>query len=153
VVATFCHKLAQHETPVIDTDGDLKLIYIGELVNAMFAEIRSKEGKPEVIVKHSSESKVSELLLILESYKKQYHDNGIIPSIANTFALNFFNTFRCFIHIATHFPVKFVEHKDPRGSFEEIIRFGVDGQVSFSTTFSGTTIGNHIFIINESVIL
>ncbi|HWV74714.1 MAG TPA: glucose-6-phosphate isomerase family protein, partial [Pseudosphingobacterium sp.] len=31
----------------------------------------------------------------------------------------------------------------PRGSFVEIIRLGVGGQVSFSTTYSGITRGNH----------
>jgi len=143
VVATFCHKLAHNEMPVIDTDGDLKLIYVGELVDVILSEIRSTKGKPEVIVKHTSESKVSELLSFLESYKKQYQDNGIIPNIANTFELNLFNTFRCYMDIATHFPVKFVEHTDPRGSFVEIIRLGVGGQVSFSTTVPEITRGNH----------
>jgi UDP-2-acetamido-2,6-beta-L-arabino-hexul-4-ose reductase len=33
VVATFSHKMARNETPKIDVDGDLKLIYVGELVN------------------------------------------------------------------------------------------------------------------------
>jgi UDP-2-acetamido-2,6-beta-L-arabino-hexul-4-ose reductase len=143
VVATFCHKLSHNETPIIDRDGDLKLIYVGELVEFILSEIRSKKGKSEVVVKHTSESKVSELLKILESYKKQYQDNGIIPAIANTFELNLFNTFRCYMDIATHFPVKFVEHTDPRGSFVEIIRLGVGGQISFSTTVPGITRGNH----------
>jgi UDP-2-acetamido-2,6-beta-L-arabino-hexul-4-ose reductase len=143
VVATFCHKLSRNETPVIDTDGDLKLIYVGELVGAIFSEVRSEKGRPEVVVKHTSESKVSQLLSILESYRTQYQDNGIIPTISNTFELNLFNTFRCYMDIANHFPVKFVEHTDPRGSFVEIIRLGVGGQVSFSTTVPGITRGNH----------
>jgi UDP-2-acetamido-2,6-beta-L-arabino-hexul-4-ose reductase len=45
--------------------------------------------------------------------------------------------------IANHFPVSFVEHTDDRGSFVEIIRLGVGGQVSFSTTIPGITRGNH----------
>jgi UDP-2-acetamido-2,6-beta-L-arabino-hexul-4-ose reductase len=143
VVATFCHKLTHNELPIIDIDGDLKLIYVGELVEAILSEIRSKIGKSEVIVKHTSESKVSQLLSFLESYKTQYQDNGIIPAIANAFELNLFNTFRCYMDTATHFPVKFVEHTDPRGSFVEIIRLGVGGQVSFSTTVPGITRGNH----------
>lgn len=143
VVATFCHKLTHNELPKIDSDGDLKLIYVGELVDSILSEIRSKKGKPEVLVQHTSESKVSQLLTILESYKTQYQDNGIIPAISNTFELNLFNTFRCYMDIATHFPVKFVEHTDPRGSFVEIIRLGVGGQVSFSTTVAGITRGNH----------
>jgi UDP-2-acetamido-2,6-beta-L-arabino-hexul-4-ose reductase len=45
--------------------------------------------------------------------------------------------------IANHFPVSFVKHIDTRGSFVEIIRLCIGGQVSFSTTFPGITRGNH----------
>ncbi|MFV8352523.1 NAD-dependent epimerase/dehydratase family protein [Flavobacterium sp. XS2P14] len=143
VVATFCHKLAHNETPIIDVDGDMKLIYVGELVDAILSEIRSGKGKSEIVVEHTSESKVSQLLFLLESYKTQYKDNGIIPTINNTFELNLFNTFRCYMDIVNHFPVKFIEHTDPRGSFVEIIRLGIGGQVSLSTTVPGITRGNH----------
>ena len=143
VVATFCHKLAHNETPTIEVDGELKLIYVGELVDAILSEIRNGESKSEIVIPHSSESKVSQLLSLLEFYKAEYQDKGIIPSINNTFELNLFNTFRCYMDIANHFPVKFVEHTDPRGSFVEIIRLGVGGQVSFSTTVPSITRGNH----------
>ena len=143
VVATFSHKLAHNETPTIEVDGDMKLIYVGELVDAILSEIRSGESNSEIVIPPTSESKVSQLLSLLERYKEQYQDNGIIPAINNTFELNLFNTFRCYMDIATHFPVKFVEHTDPRGSFVEIIRLGIGGQVSFSTTVPGITRGNH----------
>ena len=45
--------------------------------------------------------------------------------------------------ISNHFPVKLNQHTDPRGSFVEIIRLGIGGQVSFSTTKPGITRGNH----------
>jgi UDP-2-acetamido-2,6-beta-L-arabino-hexul-4-ose reductase len=143
VIATFSHKLARNETPSIEVDGDMKLIYVDELVNTILAEIRSEEGNPEIIIGHTSEYKVSQLLSLLESYKGQYQDRGIIPEINSTFELNLFNTFRCYMDIANHFPVKYVEHADHRGSFVEIIRLGVGGQVSFSTTVPGITRGNH----------
>jgi hypothetical protein len=38
VIATFSHKLAHNETPTIEVDGDMKLIYVGELV-AILAEL------------------------------------------------------------------------------------------------------------------
>jgi UDP-2-acetamido-2,6-beta-L-arabino-hexul-4-ose reductase len=41
VVATFSHKMARNETPIIDVDGDLKLVYV-ELVNEIVKEIRGK---------------------------------------------------------------------------------------------------------------
>ena len=143
VIATFCHKLSHNETPVIEVDGDLKLIYVGELVENILTEIRSRKGKYEILVPHTSESKVSQILSLLEIYKAEYQYKGIIPAINNTFELNLFNTFRCYMDIKNHFPVKFVEHTDPRGSFVEVIRLGVGGQVSFSTTVPGITRGNH----------
>jgi UDP-2-acetamido-2,6-beta-L-arabino-hexul-4-ose reductase len=143
VVATFCHKLSHSEMPKIDVDGDMKLIYVGELVAEILKEIRNGKNKEEVWIAPTSESKVSGILTLLEKYKSQYQDKGEIPSITNTFELNLFNTFRCYMDIAHHFPVKFVQHTDPRGSFVEVIRLGVGGQVSFSTTVPGITRGNH----------
>lgn len=143
VVATFCHQVSRNETPKIEVDGDLKLIYVGELVSVILEEIRSDRSKPEFIVPHTSESKVSEILDLLNSYKDQYQDKGIIPAIGSTFELNLFNTYRCYMDIENHFPVKFTQHIDPRGAFVEVIRLNVGGQVSFSTTVPGITRGNH----------
>jgi UDP-2-acetamido-2,6-beta-L-arabino-hexul-4-ose reductase len=143
VVATFCHKLAHNETPTIEVDGDMKLIYVGELVSAILSEIRCGESKSEIVIKHTSESKVSELLLLLETYKKQYQDKGIIPELTSMFEVNLFNTFRCYMDIPNLFPVKFTQHTDPRGAFVEVIRLNIGGQVSFSTTVPGITRGNH----------
>ena len=143
VIATFCHQVSRNETPKIDVDGDLKLIYVGELVSVILREIRSGESKPEFIVPHTSESKVSEILSLLNSYKEQYQDKGIIPATDSTFELNLFNTYRCYMDIENYFPVKFTQHIDPRGAFVEVIRLNVGGQVSFSTTVPGITRGNH----------
>jgi UDP-2-acetamido-2,6-beta-L-arabino-hexul-4-ose reductase len=33
VIATFCHQIARDETPKIEVDGDLKLIYVGDLIS------------------------------------------------------------------------------------------------------------------------
>lgn len=143
VVATFCHKLSHNETPKIDVDGEMKLIYVGELVEAILIEIRSEESKDEILIPFTSESKVSQILALLENYKTQYQDKGIIPLLNNRFEVNLFNTFRCYMDIENHFPVKFTQHTDPRGAFVEVIRLNVGGQVSFSTTVPGITRGNH----------
>ncbi len=143
VVATFCYRLSHNETPVIEVDGDMKLIYVGELVEEILKEIRSGEGRDEVSIPHTSESKVSDLLKLLQKYKEQYQDKGIIPELNNWFETNLFNTYRCYMDVANYFPVKFTEHKDPRGSFVEVIRLNVGGQVSFSTTVPNITRGNH----------
>lgn len=142
VVATFCHQLAHGEQPKIDVDGELNLIYVAELVSEIIKQFQN-DGNDEVFVKHTHQIKVSEILSLLNSYKENYLEKGIIPSFSNNFELNLFNTFRCYMDLKNHFPVKFTKHTDPRGAFVEVIRLNIGGQVSFSTTVPGITRGNH----------
>ncbi|RZK04256.1 MAG: SDR family oxidoreductase, partial [Flavobacterium sp.] len=142
-IATFSHQLCNGELPQIQIDGEVKLIYIAELVSAIIDEIRSKKGKDICVIPHSKERKVSEVLQLLTQYQQQYFLSGIIPDLRSTFERNLFNTFRSYIDIEQHFPVKFVKHADPRGAFVEVIRLNVGGQISFSTTVPGVTRGNH----------
>lgn len=142
-IATFSHQLTHKEQPKIEVDGEVKLIYVNELVNIIINEVRSKKGKPLFLVPHTSVNKVSEILRLLETYKAEYFEKGIIPEINSPFERNLFNTFRCYIDIKNHNPVSFTQHKDSRGAFVEIIRLNVGGQVSFSTTVPGVTRGNH----------
>ncbi len=143
VVATFSHQISHGEKPKIDVDGELKLIYVGELVSEIIKKAEDRVNETIYNVPYTSMSKVSEILCLLNKFKTTYQDKGEIPELNNTFELNLFNTFRCYMDIANYFPVKFTQHTDPRGSFVEIIRLGVGGQVSFSTTIPGITRGNH----------
>ena len=119
------------------------MIYVGELVEIILNVINKKESNKKLVIEATSQVKVSEILNLLNSYKTLYQNNGEIPEINSKFELNLFNTFRCYINVKNHFPVKFTKHTDPRGSFVEIIRLGIGGQVSFSTTVPGVTRGNH----------
>jgi UDP-2-acetamido-2,6-beta-L-arabino-hexul-4-ose reductase len=143
VIATFCHQVSHNEEPKIDVDGNMKLIYVGELVKTILNEIRAGKSNPYFVISHTAESKVSAILTLLQTYKDQYQDKGIIPAINSTFELNLFNTYRCYMDIENYFPVKFTQHTDPRGAFVEVIRLNMGGQVSFSTTVPGITRGNH----------
>ncbi len=143
VVATFSHQVSHGELPEIENDVELKLIYVGELVSEILNTISEKKDELLYYVPHTSTCKVSKLLFLIKKYKEIYQDKGEIPKLNSTFELNLFNTFRCYIDISNHFPVKIDQHKDPRGSFVEIIRLGIGGQVSFSTTKPGITRGNH----------
>ena len=142
-ISTFCHQLTHNEQPSIEVDGDVKLIYVGDLVQVILSEIKSSSGQSLLTIAHTDVMKVSEILALLESYKVNYLDTGIIPELKNKFELNLFNTFRCFINLEKHYPVKFIKHTDPRGAFVEVIRLNIGGQVSFSTTVPGITRGNH----------
>lgn len=158
VVATFCHQLTHNEQPEIHVDGELKLIYINELVEEFWNKIsehpsnqrsRSISGQcsiKEYIVPYTKEIKVSEILSLLESYKENYFEKGIFPDLTNTFERNLFNTFVCYMDIENHYPVKLKLNTDDRGSFVETVKLESGGQVSFSTTKPGITRGNHFHI-------
>lgn len=143
VIATFSHQLTHNEQPKIDIDGTLKLIYVGELVAEIWKIIKLKLSSTIYPIANTSEAKVSEILSKLENYKQQYFVNGTFPAINNTFELNLFNTFRCYIDYAGHFPVLLTKNTDNRGSFVETVKTLIGGQFSFSTTHAGITRGEH----------
>ncbi len=146
VIATFSHQLNRNETPKIEIDAELKLIYIGELVNVFIEKIRNytqPEIMREYLVSHTSNLSVTDILHHLVRYKSEYVEKGIIPALKSTFEINLFNTFRCYMDISNHFPVQYLQHTDNRGSFVELLRLNGGGQVSFSTTRPGITRGNH----------
>ncbi len=153
VVATFCHQLTHGEKPEIHVDGELKLIYIGELIQEIFDHIVAmRQDKTdgaiadEVPVPHTSIHKVSEILALLESYKVNYFEKGIFPNLSDAFERNLFNTFVCYIDIKNHYPIKLKLNTDKRGSFVEMVKLQSGGQVSFSTTKPEITRGNHFHV-------
>lgn len=143
VIATFCHQLALGETTVIDIDGEIKLIYVGDLVEKIIKIIRDNDNTHELLIPHTAEAKVSEILATLKYFQSSYQERGEIPPLQNDFEFKLFNTYRCYMDLGSYFPKKFVEHLDARGGFVEISRQGIPGQTSFSTTFPDVTRGNH----------
>jgi UDP-2-acetamido-2,6-beta-L-arabino-hexul-4-ose reductase len=143
VVATFCHQVAHDETPKIKADGQLQLVYVGELVDEMLKVIREKVDSTRYVVANTAEAKVSEILSLLQHFREVYQENGEIPALNSTFERQLFNTYRCYMANKDYFPRHFTKHADQRGHFVELARLGVSGQVSFSTTVPGITRGNH----------
>lgn len=147
-IATFCYKLTHGETPQVLQDSDVRLIYVGSLCNHILDKIKSVNAATanEIerdIVPYDFDKKVTDILALFTNYKELYFEQGIVPSLADINEVNLFNTFRSYIDNTTHYPVKLVQHADPRGVFVETIKLGVGGQVSFSTTVPGITRGNH----------
>jgi UDP-2-acetamido-2,6-beta-L-arabino-hexul-4-ose reductase len=142
-VATFCHQLTHGEAPVINADNEVKLVYVDELAESMIELIKKQETAPLHKIAHTYSITVSGLIELLKNFRDNYLSKGTIPSIGNDFERNLFNTFRSFIDIDTTFPIKLTQHTDDRGLFTEVIRLGMGGQVSFSTTRPGITRGNH----------
>lgn len=161
VVATFCHQLTHNETPKIDVDGEVKLIYVSELVAIMVDEIvRTQMTQIEQIptdkisedqsnqrhqrsIPHTATIKVSTLLTKLQQYKSNYFEKGEIPNLDTPFDRNLWNTFLCYLDHESFFPFHLKLNTDNRGSFVETVKLNSGGQVSFSTTVPGITRGNH----------
>lgn len=142
VVSTFCHQLVNNETPTIETNATLNLIYIDDLVNKIICLFET-ESNNNIYIEFTNTCKVSHLLEILHNFKSKYFENGQIPKFNNQFELNLFNTFRSYINLDKHFPIKYKNNIDNRGIFVELIRLESGGQVSFSITKKGVTRGNH----------
>ncbi len=149
VIATFCHQLTHNEQPRVDTDANLKLIYVGELVELFFKKITDRAARPEednYKVNFTSENKVSDILKKLEYFKKEYSIGHCFPELESRFELNLFNTFRSYIDHSAIYPVLLKKNTDHRGAFTETIKSSLGGQFSFSTTKAGITRGNHFHI-------
>ena len=143
VVATFSHQLTHNEQPGVDVDALLKLIYIGDLVRIIYYLIENKIANDEFRITPTAEARVTEIMTLLQSFKAQYFEKGIIPDLTDPFERNLFNTFVCYIDHKSYFPFKLKLNTDERGSFVETVKLNSGGQVSFSTTKPGITRGNH----------
>lgn len=142
-IATFSDQLIKGDEPLIDVDKEVSLIYINDLVNVFIDLIKNKTTEPLFIVSPTIIIKVSDVLKKLVKYKEVYFKNGEIPALNDDFDLKLFNTFRSYIPINSYFPKPLIINSDNRGDFVEIIRIGIGGQVSFSTTKPSVTRGNH----------
>ena len=168
VISTFSYQICNKQEPKIEVDNELKLIYVGDLVNIIFSlfpadyaeknadyadivnteDTESTEGTegwlpPKVLeVPYRAKYKVTELLGKLQGYYDSYVVNGIFPDLTDWFEVCLFNTFRSYIP-KEHFPVRYHKHSDQRGIYVETMKFNSRGQVSFSTTLPGITRGNH----------
>jgi UDP-2-acetamido-2,6-beta-L-arabino-hexul-4-ose reductase len=144
VVATFCHKLANQQQPIILSDKQVDLIYVGDLVREMYrlALIVNGQKVRKVTITPSVTRSVTDISAQLSYFKTTYLQNGVFPSLSQQFDRDLFNTFRCYIS-DDHYPVKLKRNTDNRGTFIEITRAESAGQFSYSTTMPGITRGNH----------
>lgn len=137
VTATFCHLIANGESPTVDSDKELTLLHAQNAADLLtgVARLENQSDLEEI-------ESVAGLLGRLQGYASLYYD-GEIPNVDNDFDRDLFNTYRSFT-FPEQAPISLTRHADARGSFFEIIRsHGGPGQSSFSTTVPGVTRGDH----------
>lgn len=139
VVSTFCHQIADGETPSIDHDGDLELIHAQDVARLIYQAIRKRNNQD--ILAQGQKMKVSEMLVRLQGMAGRYQE-GVIPDLREEIALQLFNTYRSYL-FPHHYPVSLVTHADDRGGLFEVVKSDHGGQTFLSTTKPGITRGNH----------
>jgi len=143
VIATFCYQLCNEIRPTILVDSNLKLLYVGELVQEILLLINESINNSMYIVSHSNTFRVSTILDILEKYDNEYRIRGNFPMCNSNFEVNLFNTYRSYIDHQKHFPRYYNVNSDSRGDFVVINQSSIPGQYSYSTTKCGFVRGNH----------
>lgn len=138
-VATFCHRLANGEEPVVMTDKDVDLCYVQHVCKVIADTIDG--GTPASFTPYVHTISVSTVLGMLKEFNEKYRvQNGIIPALQDEFTLNLFNTFRSYLE-----PVHpLLRRVDDRGFLTEMIKCeGSQTQVFYSVTKPGIVRGNH----------
>ena len=156
-VATFCHNIA-HGLPITVSDPAVRLtlLYIDDLLDAMFAALRGEEERCEydgldpvpteggrfalAPVTHSVT--LGEIVSHLESFRDQA-TTLLMPRIPKgSFASKLYSTFLSYLP-PEEAAVPLVMHEDARGSFTELCRTADCGQFSVNISRPGITKGQH----------
>lgn len=145
VVATFCHQLTHGETPQIQIDRELELIWVVDLVDALARTTLSDapagvvEWEPTV----THVAKVSEILATLSDLAKVHFGDRLVPELPTELDGLLYRTLVTYADPEAH-EYRPTIHADDRGYLFEVVKqLAGGGQVFFSTTKPGITRGNH----------
>lgn len=145
VIATFCNNVANGlPIQVNDQEVELKLVYIGDVVNEL---VNVLEGKANIhedgyrYVEPVHTLKLGEVASLIQSFKSSREERSI-PDMSNSFVKKLYSTYLSYLPVDQFsYPLKM--NVDNRGSFTEIIRTPDRGQVSVNISKPGITKGNH----------
>lgn len=140
VVATFCHAVANGESPTVVDDKQLPLLHVGDAVDSLLDLALSPE--PGQITLEGRMTWVSEIACMLTAISDDYRA-GRLPDLSDPFTKQLFNTYRSAVFPA-QFPIHPQPASDPRGSLVEAVKaHGGETQVFYSSTNPGFTRGQH----------
>ena len=142
VVATYCYNAINNFDLIVDDDKKiLKLIHIDDIVEKICECFeKSTFEKGLILINHKYEIKLNDLKRTIIKFVQI---NGALeaPVFESELTKNLYSTFKWFDqHYET---TQVVGKSDERGSFFELLKMGVAGQVSYFTTEPGQKRGNH----------
>lgn len=156
-VSTFCWAVANDEEFTVNNRStEMELLYIDDLVEAMFdllegkeehcefqgAEALARPGGKYCYVPATHKVTLGEIADLLEEFKQYSHDLLIPRMPDGSFAKKLYSLY------LTYLPAKKFKHPlkmnaDARGSFTELLHTQDCGQVSINITRPGITKGQH----------
>lgn len=156
-VATFCHNIANDlPVQVNDTNTELELLYIDDLVNEMIDALRGREHHCEFsgtdavqtpdgrycCAPHSHKVTLGRIVELLNRFKAQ-PQTLVIPEIPEgSFAKALYSTYLSYLP-KQKVAYELKMNSDSRGSFTELIKTANSGQVSINISKPGITKGEH----------
>ena len=148
VVATFCHNLTRDLPIAVEhPTEELELLYIDDLI----AEIQNAlEGKPHrhpqdptfCTVPVTHRATVAEIARLLESFRDGDGTPVIAAMVEDSLEKKLYATYLSYLP-KEKVSLPLVTHSDTRGSFTELLRSELGGQISVNLTKPGVTKGRH----------
>lgn len=156
-VSTFCNAVA-NDLPftVNDRSSEVELLYIDDLIEAMFDLLEGKEKRCEYdgltpvekadgrycYVPLTYKVTLGEIVDLLETFKAQ-HDTLIVPTIPDgSFAKKLYSLYLSYLP-TSDFKFELKMNCDDRGSFTELLKTADHGQFSVNISKPGITKGQH----------
>lgn len=144
VVATFCHNLARGLPIRIDEpSAPLKLVYIDDVVAAFLRVLAGAEETADLFTEVEPEYRTTVGALAAQIAAFRNCRTSLVSErvgVGLTRAL--YSTYISYLP-AESFSYTIPQHRDPRGTFVEVLRTADSGQFSYFTAHPGVTRGGH----------
>lgn len=143
VVSTFCYNISRGLPLVInDPDKILSLVYIDQVINDIIKLISMKMSGFRVIYTENTHSvSVGDLAKIISRmHKDRYHN--FVSEVGFGLQRELYATYISNLPLQ-QFDYQLISKNDARGSFVEIIKTNLCGQISYFTMKVGVSRGNH----------
>jgi UDP-2-acetamido-2,6-beta-L-arabino-hexul-4-ose reductase len=141
-VATFCYNIARDLPIRIDNPASpLSLVYIDDVVETVVALLDSPADSVPVAVWPVYDTTVGAVANTISGFRRDRADN-LIDSVGTGLIRALYSTYVASLPVK-EFSYPIAAHRDPRGSFSEMLKTRTSGQFSYFTAHPGVTRGGH----------
>ena len=142
VVATMCDALSRGTTVTIDREGHTTLVHAQDAARVLLRAAATCDDVTTIDGRHIAVPDLFDRLTVMH---RTYATSHEIPILNDTFDLRLFNQLRAaMFDVRPTFPL--ATHRDPRGSYAELVRSNGTSQVSVSVTVPGQRRGEHFHV-------